>query len=87
MNPLIASNKGNHDRGDLLAEVFTKDRKHCYDTRHAEPGIVRAPRTRGDGDCHGGNFAALNRWAANEILSMANRVQNQLTSILHPNVT
>ena len=35
------------DRGDLLAKVFPSDHKHCYDTRHDEPCIARAPRTRG----------------------------------------
>ncbi len=37
----------NRDRGDLLANVFASDHKHCYYTRHDEPGIARALRTRG----------------------------------------
>ena len=34
------------DRGDL-GERLCLDHKQCYDTRHDEPGIARAPRTRG----------------------------------------
>ena len=37
----------NRDRGDLLANVFASDHKHCYDTRHDEPDIARTPQTRG----------------------------------------
>ena len=41
------SRTGNSDRGDLLKKVFVSDNKHYHDTRHDEPGIARAPRTRG----------------------------------------
>ena len=29
----------NRDRGDLLAEEFASDHKHCYDTLHG-PGAI-----------------------------------------------
>ena len=38
---------GNRDRSDLLEKGFASDNKHYHDTRHDEPGIARAPRTRG----------------------------------------
>ena len=28
-------------------KVFASDHKHCYDTRHDEPGIARATQIRG----------------------------------------
>ena len=50
---------GNRDRGDVLAEVFASDHKHCYDTRHDASDIAWVPQTRGDCDCHGDSFLAL----------------------------
>ena len=50
---------GNRYRGDVLAEVFASDHKHCYDTRHDESDIAWVPQTRGDCDCHGDSFLAL----------------------------
>ena len=38
---------GIRDRSDLLEKVFASDNKHHHATRHDEPGIARAPRTRG----------------------------------------
>ena len=49
--------KDNRDRGDLLTKIFASDHKHCYDTRHDEPGGHR--EHMGNGDRHGGNFLAL----------------------------
>ncbi len=49
----------NRDRGDLLANVFASDYKHCYDTA-MKSLVLRGRREHVDhGDCHGGNFFAL----------------------------